>query len=57
MSGSDTRVLVTELHPAGESHMNEVRETVDGDLVDLSRLNELADTAAVKKVRRIHSTL
>jgi len=50
MGDKDTSVLLVQIHSLGKGTLSEVAEHVQGEMVDLSRLQEVSDVNKIKKV-------
>ena len=50
MGDKDTSVLLVQIHSQGKGTLSDVTEHIKGEMVDLSRLQKLADVNKIKKV-------
>ena len=50
MGDKDTSVLLVQIHSQGKGTLSEVAEHVEGEMVDVSRLQKLSDVNKIKKV-------
>ncbi|KAK2189840.1 hypothetical protein NP493_95g00010 [Ridgeia piscesae] len=53
MGDKDTSVLLVQIHSLGKGTLSEVAEHVQGEMVDLSRLQEVSDVNKIKKIYKV----
>ncbi|KAI0229839.1 hypothetical protein LSAT2_019764 [Lamellibrachia satsuma] len=53
MGDKDTSVLLVQIHSRGQGTLSQVAEHVQGEMVNLSRLQQLNDVNRIKKVYKI----
>ena len=50
MGNKDTSLLLVQIHNKGEGTLSQIAENVQGEMVNLSRLQQLTDVTKIKKV-------
>ncbi|KAK2166492.1 hypothetical protein NP493_1318g00010 [Ridgeia piscesae] len=53
MGDKDTSVLLVQIHSLRKGTLSEVAEHVQGEMVDLSRLQEVSDVNKIKKIYKV----
>ena len=50
MGNKDTSLLLVQIHNQGEGTLSQIAQHVQGEMVNLSRLQQLTDVTKIKKV-------